>query len=80
MRIVLALGVLLGAPPGGADEFPAGDFAKLQAMIRPPAGEFAWRDEIPWLLSLNEARAKAVAEDKPLLIWNAADGSPLAPV
>lgn len=76
----IALGAVLllsGDLPG---EIQTEDFARLHAMIKPLAGEFAWRDEIPWLLSLGEARAKAVAEGKPILIWNAADGSPLGPV
>lgn len=77
---VIALGVVLLLPGDLPGEIRTEDFAKLHAMIRPPGGEFAWRDEIPWLLSLGEARRKAAAEGKPILIWNAADGSPLGPV
>jgi hypothetical protein len=36
-----------------------------------------WRNEIPWLTNLTEARAKAAAEGKPILVWIAADGHPL---
>jgi hypothetical protein len=46
-------------------------------MIKPMPGQFAWREEIPWLTSIQEARLKAAAEEKPLLIWIAADGQPL---
>ncbi len=80
MRTLAFLSLLALAPADLPPEIRPEDFAKLHALIRPPAGEFAWRDEIPWLLSLGEARAKAAAEGKPILIWNAADGSPLGPV
>ncbi len=56
---------------------PAKDFERLQAMIRPYPGEYAWRDEITYFTSLQEAREKAAAEGKPLLLWAAADGHPL---
>lgn len=48
-------------------------FPKLHALIRPKPGGF---DEIPWLTSLWQARKKAAAEGKPILLW-VGDGHPL---
>jgi hypothetical protein len=58
-------------------EISAADFERLLAAIKPQAGESPWR-EIPWLTNVTEARRKAAAEDKPLVIFTAADGSPLS--
>ncbi len=77
MKTLLALG-LLAIPVG--DELPPippDDFARLQSAIRPQPGESLWRD-IPWLTSVREARERAVREDKPIVIFTAADGSPLS--
>ena len=45
-------------------------FDKLFTMIRPQAelGETKWT-EIPWLTNTLEARRKAAAEDKPIIVW-----------
>jgi hypothetical protein len=56
---------------------PSADFDRLLAAIKPQRGESPWR-EIPWLTSVTEARRRASAEDKPLVIFTAADGSPLS--
>ncbi len=56
---------------------PAGDFERLFKEIRPQPGESPWR-EVPWLTSIRQARERAVAEDKPIVIFTAADGSPLS--
>lgn len=53
------------------------DFDRLLAVIKPQHGESPWR-EIPWLTNVTEARRKASAENKPLVIFTAADGSPLS--
>ena len=45
-------------------------------VIKPEDGESRWR-EVPWVTSLTEARRRSVAEDKPLVIFTAADSSPL---
>jgi hypothetical protein len=58
-------------------EISAADFDRLLAAIRPQPGESPWR-EIPWLTNVTEARRKASAENKPLVIFTAADGSPLS--
>ena len=48
-------------------------FERFHQLIRPLAGEYAWRDEIPWESRFQAARAKAVAEDKPILILASAN-------
>jgi hypothetical protein len=58
-------------------EISPADFERLLAAIKPQQGESPWR-EIPWLTNVTEARNKARAEDKPLVIFTAADGSPLS--
>jgi hypothetical protein len=55
---------------------PPGQFDKLQNLVRPQKGESPWR-EIKWLTNVTEARRRGMAEDKPLLFFTAADGSPL---
>jgi len=55
---------------------PPANFDRLHAMLLPQPGEAKWA-ELPWLTSLTEARKKAAAEDKPLLIWAAGGGHQL---
>ena len=55
---------------------PVAQFELLQKAIRPQKGESPWRD-IKWMTNVTEARRRAMAEDKPLLFFTAADGSPL---
>lgn len=55
---------------------PAEQFEKLRAAIKPRPGDFAWYEDIPWLTRIQEAREKAAAQGKPILIWRAADGQP----
>ena len=56
-----------------ATRIPADRFDKLRALIKPLPGGF---DDIPWMTDLCEAREKAAAEGKPLLVW-VGDGHPL---
>ena len=51
-------------------------FDSIQRLIRPQPGELRFND-IPWLLDIHEARKKAAAEGKPLLIWSGSGGAPL---
>jgi hypothetical protein len=51
----------------------ADQFDKLHELIKPEPGGF---DDVPWLTDLWEARKKAAAEGKPLLVW-VGDGHPL---
>ena len=76
MRLLLAALLLTQAgttPPAVAPE----DFSRLQNAIRPQPGESPWR-EIDWMTSIRGARERAAAEGKPILVFTAADGSPLA--
>jgi hypothetical protein len=62
---------------GAVPDVPAGDFDRLLEAIKPQKGESPWR-EVAWLTNVTEARRKASAEGKPLVIFTAADGSPLS--
>lgn len=57
------------------EPIPPRQFAKLEALIRPDEGSEKWQ-QIPWMVSLWEARKKAAAEGKPILLWEM-DGHPL---
>jgi hypothetical protein len=46
---------------------PPDQFAALHRQIRPQPGESRWM-EIPWLIDIHEARRKAAAEGKPILV------------
>lgn len=61
----------------GVPEISSADFERLLAAIKPQRGESPWR-EIPWLTNVTEARRKASAEDRPIVIFTAADGNPLS--
>ena len=78
-RRIALLGCALAPLNAGerVPEIPRSDFERLHQLIQPQPGESPWR-EIPWLTSIREARERAAAEGKPLLIFTAADGSPLA--
>ena len=62
--------------PPALPKLDAKDLDTLLTEIKPHQGESPWR-EIAWLTDVTEARQRAVAEDKPLVIFTAADGSPL---
>jgi hypothetical protein len=73
--------LLCGLPPAiGQEAVPEilkSDLPRLISQIKPQPGESPWR-EIPWLTNVTEARRRAIAEDKPIVIFTAADGSPLS--
>jgi hypothetical protein len=74
--IAWGLGCLLAALPAQAAEpIKADQFARLQELVRPSASEEKWA-QIAWLSSLWEARQRAAAEGKPILLWEM-DGHPL---
>jgi hypothetical protein len=75
--LILGLCSTVGRGADGVPEIADGDFDRLLAAVKPQKGESPWRD-IPWLTNVTEARRRAVAEDKPLVIFTAADGSPLS--
>jgi hypothetical protein len=64
----------------GAEErvaaIPEDALQSLLEAVKPQPKESLWR-EIEWVTNITEARRRAVAEDKPLVIFTAADGSPL---
>jgi len=53
------------------------DFDKLHRMIKPQPGESLFQ-QVPWFTSVWEARVKAAAEGKPILVWSGSGGPPLA--
>ena len=65
----------LAARLPASDPIEPRQFAKLHAIIKPKTSESQW-EQIPWLVSLWEARQRAAAEGKPILLWEM-DGHPL---
>ncbi len=51
------------------------EFLAVLASVRPAQGEDVFAD-IPWQISLWEARRQAAADGKPILLWEM-DGHPL---
>lgn len=73
----MVLTYILAALLAGQETPGPEDLAGLLKIVKPQAGESPWR-EIPWLTSVREARERAVAEGKPIVVFTAADGSPLS--
>jgi hypothetical protein len=69
--VSLSRPTLVSAAPPLTDE----DMARLTKTIRPMTGEDPFAT-IPWETNLWEARVKAAAEGKPILLWEM-DGHPL---
>ena len=63
--------------PTTVPAIPHCDLDRLMVAIRPRPGESPWR-EIRWLTSIREAWEQAAREGKPIVVFTAADGSPLA--
>jgi hypothetical protein len=82
MLLVALGGVLPGQTPGPVKDsaepamIPVDQFVRLHTLIKPQAGELRFH-EIPWLLDVWEARKKAAAEGKPILVWSGAGGAPI---
>jgi hypothetical protein len=55
---------------------PPEKFNNIHQMIKPQPGELRFH-EIPWLLSVWEARKKAAEEGKPILVWAGSGGAPI---
>jgi hypothetical protein len=68
---VLVLPILF-SPANGSEQDA---FRNLHALIRPQPNEDRWL-QVPWLGSVWEARQRAAAEGKPILLWEM-DGHPL---
>jgi hypothetical protein len=70
---LIATGSASLCQPAPADKEPAkpdvpAEYARLLNLIKPRADE-SQVEQIPWMGSLWEARAKAAAEGKPIFIW-----------
>ena len=68
-----AVVLLQGSAPAAEPEHHS--FRELHALIKPKSSEENWA-QIPWMTSLWEARQRAAAEGKPILLWEM-DGHPL---
>ena len=78
--LLSGLAVALGAStsnqaPATAPPLTPEQVTKLQAVLIPRPASEKWM-EIPWLTDLWQARQKAAAEGKPILLWEM-DGHPL---
>ena len=74
LLLLVLLGVALPASAAPAPA-PAQKTTDLLALIAPAPGEQAWL-QIPWETDLAAARRKAVAQNKPVFLWEM-DGHPL---
>jgi hypothetical protein len=74
---LFATGILCLSPglAPSAEPLKADQFRSLHSLIKPQPGEETWT-RIPWLSSLWEARQRAAAAGKPILLWEM-DGHPL---
>lgn len=70
-----ALALLIGPELRGSEPIDPERFDALHRTIQPRPDEEQWL-QIPWETSLWEARRKAAAEGKPILLWEM-DGNPL---
>ena len=66
---------LLGCCSAAVFAAPVQKTESLIAVIAPAPGEQSWL-KIPWETDLTAARRKAVAENKPIFLWEM-DGNPL---
>ena len=57
-------------------KIPHSTLSEFEQLIRPDLKLSRWR-QINWLTDVSEARRQAVANDKPILIFTAADGNPI---
>jgi hypothetical protein len=73
---VVASVSLLVLPVFAQDAVEQEKFENLHNLIKPSPGESPW-SAIPWLTNIGEARQKAAAEGKLLLVWHAGGGHPL---
>ena len=79
---LVVVGVLscVGCPAAALAAEPppitAAELEPLHRLIRPAADESRWR-EVPWLLNTVEARRKAAAEGKPILVWYGGGSPPI---
>lgn len=72
----LAHPVLAEKPAATSKYLSPDQFARVQALIKPQAGEAKWLD-IPWEIDVWQARRKAAAEGKPIFFLTGGGKSPL---
>jgi len=75
LTLILASVACFGSVARSAEPIDPADFAKLHTLIKPCEDENAW-EQLPWMTDLWEARKRAAAEGKPVLLWER-DGHPL---
>ena len=70
--VVLATGALASA----ADGISPRTFAETHQLIKPQQDESLWL-AVPWLTDVWEARQRAAAEGKPILLWSGGGAAPI---
>lgn len=75
LAVLVSLSVLALSRGAAAEPIKPEQFRPLHALIKPKPSEEKWA-EVPWLASLWEARKRAAAKGKPILLWEM-DGHPL---
>ena len=73
--LLLVLFLAACSVPHTVEPIRPAQFNELHALIKPKSVEEKWT-QIPWMTSLWEARQRAAAEGKPILLWET-DGHPL---
>lgn len=73
---IASLFLLAPALSPASDPIKPEQFSKLHALIKPQADEEKFM-QIPWMTNLWDARKKAAAEGKPIILWEM-DGHPLS--
>ena len=74
--VILAGVGLAGDSARSRDDLSAARLGHLHALIKPQPGESKWA-QIRWLTNIKEARQRATAEDRPLLLWRSGGGDVL---
>jgi hypothetical protein len=74
MRSLLAVLLVAAVDLHAAEPVAESDFRAIHGTIKPQPGEWKWA-EIPWMLSVKEARKKALEMGRPLVIVLSAQGS-----
>jgi hypothetical protein len=77
-RVALFLALLSATSirAGDIKPIPPEQFDKLHKMIRvQPDEQRFW--QIPWKLSITEAREQAAKDGKPIFVWAGAGGAPI---
>ena len=87
MRIRIAAAMLVALTSGVSAQsatadftppaIPSEKFERLHKMLVPTSDELADFWDLPWEINIHAARAKAAAQDKPILAYFGANGSVL---